>query len=303
MGMRWLLSLVVVTAVSAVGVALAGGAGTPIAASMVLDTPDFAHGGVIVSEGAGLVPNFPHFPTLSSYVRSFRNVAVGNAELDTLSSNAAIAKSAADPARFMATLIAAVRSPSQRKIFVAVVEAGLSRTLKATSTTLIRGRVIHAGDSGVDLLFRAHLKAGTFDIGEVWVEVGPSLALLIYGSTGPPVTAGSAFQLARIAASHMSLALEPAPSSEVAPTISGMPQVGQPLTATPGTWKGTAPQFSYQWLRCNPTTSVCLAIPGAITATYAVTSADSGSTLVVSVTAITRAGSTDARSQPTQPAV
>src|SRR4051812_47157362 len=33
------------------------------------------------------------------------------------------------------------------------------------------------------------------------------------------------------------------------PTISGTPQVGQPLTANKGTWTGTDPTFTYQWER------------------------------------------------------
>jgi len=41
------------------------------------------------------------------------------------------------------------------------------------------------------------------------------------------------------------------PVNEVAPAVTGTPQVGQTLTCNPGTWSGT-PTFTYQW-RANST--------------------------------------------------
>src|SRR5947209_1548313 len=68
------------------------------------------------------------------------------------------------------------------------------------------------------------------------------------------------------------------------PSISGTPQAGQPLTASAGTWTGTAPiSYTYVWASgganvatTGPTTSS--------TATYPVTAADIGKTITVSVT-------------------
>ncbi len=43
-----------------------------------------------------------------------------------------------------------------------------------------------------------------------------------------------------------------APANTVLPSISGTVQVGQTLTASAGTWTGTAPiTYTYQWQRCN----------------------------------------------------
>ena len=77
------------------------------------------------------------------------------------------------------------------------------------------------------------------------------------------------------------------------PTVGGVPQTGQLLSASTGTWQADpAPTLAYQWQRCTDTTAeTCLAIPKAVTSTYTVSAADVGSTLRVVVTATSRARS------------
>src|SRR5205085_2401514 len=67
-----------------------------------------------------------------------------------------------------------------------------------------------------------------------------------------------------------------APANTSAPTIAGSPNVGNNLTASPGTWTGSpAPTYSYQWKRCTTTSlTSCTAISGATASTYTVQSAD-----------------------------
>jgi GH25 family lysozyme M1 (1,4-beta-N-acetylmuramidase) len=79
--------------------------------------------------------------------------------------------------------------------------------------------------------------------------------------------------------------MAPPPLSIEPPTISGVPQSGEVLSAAAGTWQAaTAPVLSYQWERCTDTSAEeCVAIPRATTSTYTVGTADVGATLRVVV--------------------
>ncbi|WP_308797053.1 cell wall-binding repeat-containing protein [Agromyces silvae] len=79
----------------------------------------------------------------------------------------------------------------------------------------------------------------------------------------------------------------PTPTVPGTPTITGTAQVGQVLTANPGTWTPAPASFSYQWLRNG------VAIAGATGSTYTPVAADVGATLTVQVSG-TPAGGTPA---------
>ncbi|MFL5929771.1 MAG: DNRLRE domain-containing protein, partial [Gaiellaceae bacterium] len=90
------------------------------------------------------------------------------------------------------------------------------------------------------------------------------------------------------------------PVNTALPAITGTAQDGQTLTASTGTWSGTAPiSYAYQWRRCDSAGSSCADVAGAINATYTLTGADVGSTLRVAVTASNSAGSSGATSTQT----
>src|SRR5436305_3955536 len=73
-----------------------------------------------------------------------------------------------------------------------------------------------------------------------------------------------------------------APVNTSEPKIAGSAQVGQTLTASPGTWTGTGTiTFSYQWRRCNAQGNGCANIGGADGASYLVRKADEGDTVRV----------------------
>ncbi|HUL99166.1 MAG TPA: hypothetical protein VLU24_07075, partial [Mycobacterium sp.] len=88
------------------------------------------------------------------------------------------------------------------------------------------------------------------------------------------------------------------PSNTVPPANSGTPAVGQVLTATTGTWTGTAPiSYSYQWQSCNPSCSNV----GSNQATYTPVGTDAGATILVIVTASNLGGAATATSAQTAP--
>jgi hypothetical protein len=84
-----------------------------------------------------------------------------------------------------------------------------------------------------------------------------------------------------------------APTPTTTPSISGSPQAGATLTASKGTWSGNPTSTAVSWLRCDAGGDSCAAVSGATGDTYAVTQADAGKTLRISVTATNAAGSTN----------
>ncbi|MET0735600.1 MAG: choice-of-anchor I family protein [Microbacterium sp.] len=91
-----------------------------------------------------------------------------------------------------------------------------------------------------------------------------------------------------------------APVNTALPTVTGMPSVGQVLTATNGEWDAANPVFAYQWLRDGQP------IADAAGATYRVTIKDVGRELGVRVTATASGSSASADSVSvvvTRPAV
>jgi GH25 family lysozyme M1 (1,4-beta-N-acetylmuramidase) len=105
---------------------------------------------------------------------------------------------------------------------------------------------------------------------------------------------GDRYRDTRVASAIM----PPQPVAIDAPTVSGVPQTGQVLSASTGTWQADpAPTLAYRWQRCTDTTAEkCVWIPNAVTSTFTVSAADVGSTLRAVVTATSRARSADSAS-------
>ncbi|MCW3027812.1 MAG: hypothetical protein JWN81_1023, partial [Solirubrobacterales bacterium] len=115
-------------------------------------------------------------------------------------------------------------------------------------------------------------------------EIGSTLrvAVTASNSAGPSAPASSA-QTAEVKPGF-------APTNTALPTITGTAKTGQTLTASTGSWTESPTRYAYQWQRCDTTGANCAPIESATTATYAVKSADIGSTLRVAVTASNSAG-------------
>ena len=75
------------------------------------------------------------------------------------------------------------------------------------------------------------------------------------------------------------------------PTISGVAESGQRLTASPGSWTESPTSYAYQWQRCSSTGTNCSSIPGATSSSYTLTGSDVGSTIRVSTSAYDTSGS------------
>ncbi len=90
------------------------------------------------------------------------------------------------------------------------------------------------------------------------------------------------------------------PSNTAIPAITGSTAVGWTLTATDGTWSGTAPiTYTYRWRRCATSGASCSDVSGATAKTYQLVSGDAGHTMRVVVTATNPAGSGQATSNAT----
>ncbi len=80
------------------------------------------------------------------------------------------------------------------------------------------------------------------------------------------------------------------PVNTALPVVSGPAQVGQSLSATPGSWSNAPSSFGYQWRRCNTSGAACADIGSATGVSYPLVAADQGSTIRVRVVASNGAG-------------
>jgi len=85
------------------------------------------------------------------------------------------------------------------------------------------------------------------------------------------------------------------------PTISGTAQQGQTLTEAHGTWSNSPTSYAYQWEDCNGSGTGCVAISGATSQTYTLTSTDVGHTIVVQETAHNTGGDSSPASSAAYP--
>jgi hypothetical protein len=88
----------------------------------------------------------------------------------------------------------------------------------------------------------------------------------------------------------------PPPVNTVLPAITGSAVEGQTLTGSTGTWSGAPTSYAYQWQDCNALGEGCVKAAGAMGSTFALTSANVGGTVRLSVTATNASGPTTATS-------
>jgi hypothetical protein len=99
------------------------------------------------------------------------------------------------------------------------------------------------------------------------------------------------------------LVMPPVPVNTAAPTISGVAQQGQTVTAVQGAWTNSPTGHSYQWLRCSSTGTACSPIAGATDQTYEPLAGDVGHELEVQETAGNEGGLSAPADSPATTAV
>jgi hypothetical protein len=140
----------------------------------------------------------------------------------------------------------------------------------------------------------ANLSATTASYAVASGDVGFTLRVAVTATNSGGSTTVASNQTALVGAAPVATP----PANTALPTISGSAVVGQTLTASNGTWSWAPTSYTYQWRRCDSAGANCANVGGA-TNSYALQSADAGSTLRVVVTATNTAGSTSATSAQT----
>jgi hypothetical protein len=125
------------------------------------------------------------------------------------------------------------------------------------------------------------------------------LTPVVGGSTGTTTSATTTTTTTTTPPPTTTTSTTAAPANTSPPTVSGTAQDGQTLTSGTGSWSGSPTSYGYQWQRCDSSGANCAGIAGGTSSTYAVQTADAGSTLRVTVTATNGAGSATAASATT----
>jgi len=236
-------------------------------------------------------------PSVISYMREFESGRVGSTQLPYVDSEAEIGTSAQSTASYLNTTRRLLGSKQGRKLLKEVLSEAFPTGGLVSNLQVGRPRNLGLGSGSFDLLItvkllglRTELHIAAFRVDRVLGALGA------VGAPGKRVPLSVMTRLAKIMAGRMGAEL--VPKNTARPVISGTPQVGQTLTATPGTWSGSA-SFAYQWQRCDSAGANCADILGATGQSYAVADADGGATIRVVVTAQNAYGSATAASAPT----
>ena len=131
------------------------------------------------------------------------------------------------------------------------------------------------------------------DGGSTWTDIaGATNATYVIGDAYgddrirvATIRTNAAGSSSRAVSSGTSAVAYPSATNSVAPTISGTVATGSTLTASTGTWSGSALTYAYQWQSSTDGGSTWNSISGATSATYVVQSSDLSSTIRVRVTA------------------
>lgn len=279
---------VVVALCALLAVVSTAAASTPDAASLTLQPADVP-GAKVTHQGPVREPGY-----LAAYQREFAfRAPAGSARLIDIEAEAMVAASAATAANDVSKAQTGFRSKAGRALFVKTVAKGAN--VKPGAVAIGAERKVAGYDQGFELPVSVKVKAGRIYETLVYLRIDRVAVLMLEVGLRP--IGGTTSKYAAAIAAHIDVTL--APSQVSPPAVSGTPQQGQTLTASPGTWTADDATFAYQWQRCDAAGANCVAIAGANAQTYVVAPTDVGTTLRVVVTASNRFGAPAATSAQT----
>jgi hypothetical protein len=282
-------SKVLIALVAALVVVAGATAASPDVAAMNLQASDVP-GAKVANQRAVTEKGY-----LAAYLRSFTfSKPNGSAALVSIQSETKLAASAPTAKADVLNVDKIFRSKVGRKAFVATLAKQLN--VKATAVMVGKLRKVPGYDQSVELPTSVTVKGVRIYENLNFLSLD-RVAVLIVETGLRPIGAAVTAKYANAVAGHIGTQLVPV--GVAPPTVAGTAQQGQTLTATPGTWSAADATVGYQWQRCDAAGANCAAVPGATTSTYAVTSADAGTTLRVVVTATNRFGSAPATTPQT----
>jgi hypothetical protein len=279
-----------ILALALVVVGLAGAASADLTPSQLTVVAADASGAKLKSQGPVHEKGYT-----AGYQRTFTFAAPnGQSGLVFFQSEALVAPTLARAA----SEVSSVRSALTQRVGRAAFVASIAQNLKVKPIAIKPGalRSPHVGDSAVELPLSIQLAKRRVYESLLYMQLDRVVSVIVYAGIRP-IAAGQSRQLAQAAAAHIDAALTPSLFSK--PTVTGLPQVGEVLTAAPGTWSDPTAKAAIQWQRCDATGAACTSIAGATSVSYTPAPEDAGSTLRVEVSATNRFGTAKADSAPT----
>jgi hypothetical protein len=288
--MKVLSQIAVAAAASVVVVASASAASSqPSVAGMTL-VPADVPGAKIVSQGSVAKGGY-----LAAYQRTLKlSTPYGRSLIVEVRSQGMLAQTKTQVGTDLAVVQRILKSKAGRAGFIAGVASAAHVTAAAVKLSALRHPSI--GDGTVEQPLSVQLKTIKVYESLLYMRLDRALVELVVVG-GRPISQVDSANLTRILQGHVTKQLTPLDVTP--PAITGTVDIGQTLTVTPGTWSNNDVTLTYQWQRCDATGANCVAVPGATTATYVVSSDDAGATLNVVETATDRFGAPAATSAVT----
>jgi hypothetical protein len=279
-------------ALSAVAAKAAVPVGTPDPKAIVLKAADFP---------AATDDSHTSIPGTGALVAGYENVVrfkkpYGASKYDGVDSTALVETDVANATAAYGRLARRFSSPATRK----EVAKQIAGKLKGAKVIATKPRSLGVKDSSMEIGFVVIVpKSGPVNVSIELLRVDRIIVQNLAVGAGKTIAVADAKALVGLVAAHADALL--VPTASTVPTIAGTAQVGQTLTASPGTWSGAAATYAYQWQDCDATGTTCTPIANATSPTYVVQATDANQTLRVTVTATNAYGTAPATSAITAP--